>query len=79
MKAAWRSFGASPHVQLHSKKLINWTPPHDCWKKLDKDGASKGNVGAGGLIRDFNGRLVTGLEAGGGSCEDLKAEEAVRR
>ncbi|KAL0421675.1 UNVERIFIED_CONTAM: hypothetical protein Slati_3190400 [Sesamum latifolium] len=41
--------------------IFNWKKPTNGWWKLNCDGASKGNPGpsgAGGLIRDSNGRMI---------------------
>ncbi|PKI61873.1 hypothetical protein CRG98_017771 [Punica granatum] len=45
-------------------KWIKWLYPPSSWVKLNTDGTSRGNpgaAGAGGLIRDDNGRWLEGF------------------
>ncbi|CAL1367953.1 unnamed protein product [Linum trigynum] len=56
---------------------ISWQPPSSGWHKLNIDGASAGNpgtAGAGGVIRDEQGRWIAGFVAKIGEATAALAE-----
>ena len=56
---------------------IKWIPPKTGWFTLNTDGVAKGNprmVGAGGLIRDHNGRWIRDFYIGLGYTSNIVAE-----
>ncbi|OWM78320.1 hypothetical protein CDL15_Pgr001041 [Punica granatum] len=58
-------------------RWISWNKPLHEWLKLNTDGASKGNprlAGAGGVLRDCNGRWVDGLAHNIGVSSAMVAE-----
>ncbi|CAL1392167.1 unnamed protein product [Linum trigynum] len=58
-------------------ELISWHPPSSGWRKLNIDGASAGNpgtAGAGGVIRDEQGRWIAGFVAKIGEATAVLAE-----
>ena len=58
-------------------RLIGWDAPPMGWIKVNSDGARKSSSGlasAGGLLRDDQGRWVTGFAVNLGRCSALMAE-----
>ena len=58
-------------------KRVRWEKPQAGWKKLNTDGASKGNpglAGCGGVIRDENGRWIAGFSRRIGVTTSFEAE-----
>ncbi|KAK9181143.1 hypothetical protein WN944_024280 [Citrus x changshan-huyou] len=62
--------------RLKIDKWIRWHPPDWPWCTLNTDGAHKANgvSTAGGLIRDYSGRWLTGFGLMLGSCSVTMAE-----
>ncbi|CAA0811177.1 Polynucleotidyl transferase- ribonuclease H-like superfamily protein [Striga hermonthica] len=63
--------------KMTTGKLIAWLKPEEGFVKLNTDGAAKVNpgvAGAGGLIRDEEGRWRTGFMAHLGVCTNTVAE-----
>ncbi|KAG6702808.1 hypothetical protein I3842_07G054300 [Carya illinoinensis] len=68
-------------------RVVRWTRPRQGWVKLNIDGSSLGNLGhsgAGGVIRDDNGRLIVAYSVSLGHGTNNFAEfqsllEGVRR
>ena len=57
--------------------LVCWKPPHHGWVKLNTDGCSKGmcsRAGGGGVIRDSQGRWISGFMIHIGACNAIGAE-----
>ncbi|GAU41583.1 hypothetical protein TSUD_271920 [Trifolium subterraneum] len=57
--------------------FIGWKKPQEGWVKLNCDGAYKDTLelaGCGGLLRDSNGRWLTGYSRKIGTCDSLSAE-----
>ncbi|CAA7040435.1 unnamed protein product [Microthlaspi erraticum] len=62
---------------VREERLISWLPPQANWKKLNTDGASRGNPGlatAGGVIRDGEGQWCCGFALNIGHCTAPMAE-----
>ncbi|GLJ53117.1 hypothetical protein SUGI_1131830 [Cryptomeria japonica] len=64
MEQIWKFKQSNSHLQgvkLVERKKVKWTPPPPGSKKMNFDGASKGNPGLfgyGAVVRDEKGRLV---------------------
>ncbi|GLJ13809.1 hypothetical protein SUGI_0220390 [Cryptomeria japonica] len=64
MEQAWKFKQGNNHTQgVKSivRKKVKWKPPPSGWKKMNFDGASKGNLGLSGygvVIRDEKGNLI---------------------
>ena len=58
-------------------KRVRWEKPQVGWRKLNTDGASKGNpglAGCGGVVRDENGRWIAGFSRRIGVTSSFEAE-----
>ena len=58
-------------------KRVRWEKPQVVWKKLNTDGASKGNpglAGCGGVVRDENGGWIAGFSRLIGVTSSFEAE-----
>ncbi|KAK9749278.1 hypothetical protein RND81_02G114800 [Saponaria officinalis] len=56
---------------------VRWSPPQEDWYVLNVDGASRGNpglAGAGGLIRDTKGIMLTAFAEKLGHSTNMRAE-----
>ncbi|GLJ54395.1 hypothetical protein SUGI_1168320 [Cryptomeria japonica] len=64
MEQAWKLKQSSSHTQggkSIERRKVKWKPPPNGWKKMNFNGASKGNPGAygfGAVVRDEEGNLV---------------------
>ncbi|GLJ07917.1 hypothetical protein SUGI_0077130 [Cryptomeria japonica] len=64
MEKVWKLKQCSSHIQgikTIGRKRVKWTPPPSGWKKMNFDGASKGNLGLSGygaVIRDEKGEFI---------------------
>ena len=62
--------------------MVNWIRPQDQWLKVNTDGSAITNpcrLGAGGILRDKNGRLVMAFTTplGEGTNNKDEIEEAI--
>ncbi|GLJ15393.1 hypothetical protein SUGI_0252690 [Cryptomeria japonica] len=64
MEQVWKLKQSSSHIQgvkSLERRKVKWKPPPIGWKKMNFDGASKGNPGISGfgaVVRDEEGNLV---------------------
>lgn len=68
--------GSNPTTST-SIQHVRWLFPPEGWFKVNTDGASKGNsgmVGCGGVLRDDQGRWVSGFDMNIGYCSAFRAE-----
>ncbi|PNX66909.1 ribonuclease H, partial [Trifolium pratense] len=67
----------SMNISHGNTVFIGWKKPQEGWVKLNCDGAYKDTLelaGCGGLLRDSNGRWLTGYSRKIGTCDALSAE-----
>ncbi|KAL0319579.1 UNVERIFIED_CONTAM: putative ribonuclease H protein [Sesamum radiatum] len=66
-----------PKAQRQKATFVYWRKPQQRWYKLNTDGASKGNPGifeAGGILRDYLGRVIFAFQEPLGTTTHTQAE-----
>ncbi|KAL0325030.1 UNVERIFIED_CONTAM: putative ribonuclease H protein [Sesamum radiatum] len=64
-------------TELSKSKIVYWLKLDASWVKLNTDGASKGNPGlarAGGIVRDYEGKVILAFSEPIGFTNNMVAE-----
>ncbi|CAL1359363.1 unnamed protein product [Linum trigynum] len=72
-----RVLGRRPVSLQRTPTEIGWSPPPAGWDKMNVDGAANGRqgpAGAGGILRNSEGRWIGGFVCSLGSCSAILAE-----